>query len=196
MRDRRLVTLLAVGVVALLAGAGLAWAIWDRGQEPAPASAESAAGAASPTVAETVDGGRFVSRAGGFAVRVPAGMRRVRDGDGARFTDRSRGLVVTVGPTSGGPLRDAGRTLVRRMRASYPDVRVTATRRDRVDGRPARSLFGTARNKAGTELRFAVVVVRAKPRNYGLTTFTAAGSDPAQVLPRATTITRSFRVLD
>ncbi len=203
MQDRRLVVLLAVGVVALLAGSGLAWAIWDRGEESTPTRAASAPGPSSSapdssgsTTAETVAGDRFVSRAGGFSVRVPAGMSRARDGDAARFTDRARGVAVTVGPTSGGPLRDVSRSLVRRLRAAYTEVRVSKPLRDRIDGRPTLSTYGTARNRAGTELRFAVVVVRARPRNYGLTTFAAAGSDPAEVLPRVTTITRSFRVID
>ena len=110
-------------------------------------------------------------------LRTEPGVEKDSGGRLLRYVGTSTGdygtLAVTYDHTQAD---DASRAVLRRVRSSYDGVRVTTTRRDRVGGRPALSTYGRATNRSGTELRFALVVVRAKPRNYGIASFTAAYS--------------------
>lgn len=183
--DLKLAGLVVVGVLALVAG-GLATYTAVR---------PSADAGTSDDVAVQVHTKRFVSKAGGFRIRVPHGMHVTRNGGTARFTARDRSMVVAVGPSSRGRLRAASRDLLRTVRAGYRNVEVLGHQRDRIGGRPALSTSGLARNDKGTRLRFVVTLVRARPENYAVTAFVAADADPALVLPRLNKLAGSLRLL-
>jgi len=148
--------------------------------------------------AENASGGiatkRFVHRSGGFSVEVPRGMKRERSGRTATFRTHDRSLVVSVGPGSRGPLRATTRRLLGSLRETYASVRVTGSERQQVDGRPALSTAGKARNGDGVRIRFVATVVRARPENYVVAAYTAHDSDPAVVLPRLHAIVNGFAV--
>lgn len=186
MRDRFTVWLGVVGVLAVVAGAVLAGvALWPH-DDPR---------AAAKTVVPTT---RLVDKAGGFTVRVPTAMAATRHGRTVRLATGDRQVVVTVGPVGGGTLGTASHTLMTHVRSSYPRVRVLGTRRDRVDQRKALTTYGTARTageKGATSLRFVVLVVAARPRNYAVTAFTARDSDPKRVVPLVNAVAGSLHVL-
>lgn len=185
MRDRRLVVLAAVGVLALVAGGVLAWLTF-RGDEEQTARAQ-----ASPSLQTRP----LVSRKGGFSLRVPEGLRAKRNGRVVRLTSSDHELIVSVGPVSGGQLRAASRAFERQLRATYRGVNVLGRRSDRVDERAALTTYGRARGTGKVRLRFVVVHVKARPSNYAITVFTAAGSDPRRVLPVVNEVAGSFHVL-
>jgi hypothetical protein len=183
MRDRVTVWLGVVGVLAVVAGVVLAIVTLWPDDEPTKPTAQHHP--ATP----------YVSRAGGFSVQVPKALTATGNGPTARFTSADRTLVVSVGPSSRAPLRAASGLLVQRIRATYAQVRVLGHRTDRVDRRRALTTYGRARNGHQAALRFVVTVVAARPRTYALTVFTAAGSDPARVVPVVNRLVGSFHVL-
>ena len=181
MRDRFTVWLGVLGVLAVAVAAVLAVVeLWPRDHvAAAPATPRSHA---------------FVSKAGGFSVRVPQGTQVRRHGRTARFSSPDRSVVVSVGPAGPGPVTAASGELVGQVRHAYTQVQVLGRRTNRVDGRRALTTYGRARS-GSVPLRFAVVVVAAEPRTYALTTFTSADSQPRAVVPVVNTLTRSFHVL-
>jgi hypothetical protein len=112
-----------------------------------------------------------------------------------RLTASDRSVVVTIGPGGTGRLAAASTRLVRTVSRSYTAVRVLGHRHDRVDGRAALTTYGLVRTSRQVPLRFLVLVVTAKPQNYALTTFAAAGSDPRRVLPLVDQVAGSMHVL-
>lgn len=184
MRDRRLTVLVAVGVVALLLGAVLG--IRALRSDPAPTRRP----AAHPLRTTSL-----VSAAGGFSVRVPAGMSVRRQRGTVRLTTRDRAAVVSLGRTGRGTLPVASRRLVEGLSHTYARVRVLGRRSERVDGRPALTTYGVVTTSGKVPLHFVLIVVRATPRNFAVTTFARAASDPRTVLPVVDEVSGSFHVL-
>lgn len=174
--------LVALGVVALLV-AGLLGYVTLRDS-----------GGTSDQAAAAVDTRAFVSQAGGFSLRVPADLKVAQSGSTARFTSADKDLVVSAGPIASGPLQSATVTFLDTVRQGYPDVKWLGSHKERVDGRPALDTYGQVRNAKGVPLRFVVVTIAARPRNFAVTAFTAHDSDPAVVLPRVDAIVNSFHV--
>ena len=178
---RRVAVPAAAGVVALLAAAYFGY-LTLRGRHADP-------GATQPVSVHT----RTVT-AKGFSIGVPASMRVTRKLGAVTLSDKGRSLVVTVGSTTAGPLRHAARDFVRSLRDGYHRVRVLGHQPQQVDGRPALATYGHAVNSHGARIRFVTVTVRAQPRDYAITAFTAYGSDPTRVLPKVNAIASTFRV--
>lgn len=182
--------LVAAGAVAL-AAAGVLGYVTVRDAGGAEPQVVARSGEGTEAGPETR---RVVSRPGGFAVRVPVDLEVRRMRGSVRVTDPTRSLVVSIGPFEGGSLDAATRQLLGTIRDEYTRVRVLGRQRARVDDRRALVSHGRARNTEGVRLRFAVVMVRDRPRNYAITTFAAAGSEPAAVLPKVEMITDSLRL--
>jgi hypothetical protein len=102
--------------------------------------------------------------------------------------------VVTVGRTGTGPLRRTAKAFVRSLHDGYRRVRVIGHQAQRIGGRQALATYGQAVNRRHVRLRFVTVTVRARPRDYAITAFTAYGSDPHRVLPQVDAIASTFRV--
>lgn len=184
-RDLKTVTLVVVGVLALAAAGWFGYLTLRGGAD------DGTAPAASPLATH-----RVVSKAGGFSLRVPKDLTVTRASRSVRLTSRGKDLVVSVGPIGGGRLRHATSAFLDTVRSGYARTTVLGHRKERVDGRKARTTYGQVRAKAGgPRLRFVVVTVAARPHNYAVTAFTAYGSDPARVLPRVDAIVSSFHVL-
>jgi hypothetical protein len=187
--NRGMVIPVVVGVLALVLGGFFAYlTLRDSGSE-------AEAGADTTPSSAKVDTTRFVSRAGGFSVRVPNDLAASRKGKTAQFTAKDKSLVVTVGPGESGSLTQASKRFVATMKRGYAKFRLLGTQPQKVDGRPALASYGQATNASGVKIRFAAVVVRSKPRNYTISAYTAFDSDPSVVLPRVNAIINGFRVL-
>jgi hypothetical protein len=178
---RRVVVPAAVGAVALLAAAYFGY-LTLRGRHADP-------GATQPVSVHT----RTVTGKG-FSIGAPASMRVTRKHGTVTLSDKRHSLVVTVGRATAGPLRHTARGFVRSLRDGYRRVRVLGHQSQRVDGRPALATYGHAVNAHGARIRFVTVTVRARPRDYAITAFTAYGSDPTRVLPKVNAIASTFRV--
>ncbi|HET7386487.1 MAG TPA: hypothetical protein VFJ19_07465 [Nocardioidaceae bacterium] len=184
--------LAAIGVLALVA-AGLYAYLTARDTVGSTGTAPTASHLATT---------RYVSHRGGFSVRVPHGYTSTRNGRTTRFANRHKTVVVTIGPVgspAGRARRDravrksTGKVLAA-MRHGYRRTRVLGHRHDRVDGRKSLITYGRVRTHEHQVLRFVVVVVPAKPRDYAITVFTAARTDPTSVLPRVEAFANSFHV--
>jgi hypothetical protein len=183
-RDLKTVALVVVGVLAL-AGAG-----WFGYLTLGGGDDDGTAAAASPLATR-----RVVSTAGGFSIRVPEDLTVTRASRSVRLTSRGKDLVVSVGPIGAGRLPRATAAFLDTVRSGYAHTTVLGHRKERVDGRKARTTYGQVRARnGGPRLRFVVVTVAARPHNYALTAFTAHDSDPAVVLPRVDAIVNSFHV--
>ncbi len=182
-RDPKAVALVVVGLLALAAAGWFGYLTVRGGRTDATA-------AAAP-----VHTRRVVSKAGGFSLRVPTDLAVTRASRSVRLTSRGKDLIVSVGPIDGGRLPQATSALLGTVRSGYAHTTVLGHRKERVDGRRARTTYGQVRaKKGGPRLRFVVVTVAARPHNYALTAFTAHDSDPSVVLPRVDAIVSSFHV--
>jgi hypothetical protein len=180
--------LVAIGVCALVLGVLLAYVTW---RDTVGESTEPAA-AAAPSVSTE----RVVSRAGGFSVAVPSSMTARREGRTLRLSAKDRGLVITIGPGERGRLARASDRLLADLSAKYRGFERWGSERLEIDGRPALSASGTLVNKAGVDLRFVAVTVRARPRNYALIAFAARDADPASVLPQVNAVAGGLEILE
>ena len=182
--SRRVAVPSAVGVLALLA-AGYFGYLSLRG---------GGAAAAAPEPRTAVLATHRVTSRQGFSIGVPAGMQVTRRHGALTLTDRGHDLVVTVGRTGTGPVPRAAARFVGSLRAEYCHVRVLGRVHQQIAGRQAVATYGRAVNAHHARLRFVTVTVRARPRDYAITAFTAFGSDPAAVLPKVDAIASTFRV--
>lgn len=185
----RMVVPVQIAVIALLVGAYFAYLAVRGSDGDRPATA--------PTVSTqpTPEPQRLVSAKGGFAIGVPAGVTATKAGSTVTLSTRDKALVVVVGPIGRGALADGGKAFVRSLRSSYTDVRVLGTQQQRVDRRNALTTSGEAVNAKKVRVRFVNLIVKAKPRNLSITTFTAADADAAVVLPVTNAIVSRFEVL-
>jgi hypothetical protein len=177
--------LVAAGVLAILLGSVLGVLTWlnlrEADEEPD-----------GPVQVETE---RAVSRRGGFAVTVPLDMEVRRRGRTMELRAADPELVINIGPASSGRLAPAHRTFLRTVDRGYARVRVIGRERGEVDGRRSRTTSGTAVNENDVPIRFVVVTVAARPRNYTLVAFTGRDTPPDEVLPRLNAVVNGFEVL-
>ncbi|MGH3443935.1 MAG: hypothetical protein ACRDPB_01035 [Nocardioidaceae bacterium] len=193
-QGRLRLALVAVGALALVAG-GLYAYLTVRDTVGSPGTTPTASHLATT---------RYVSHRGGFTVRVPHGFSSKRQGRTTRFTDRHKTVVVTIGPVGGSRrarpsgraagVRDSSDRVVKAMRHGYRHTRVLGHRHERVDGRRSLVTYGRVRTHDHRALRFLVLVVPATSRDYAITMFAAAHTDPAVVLPHVEAFANSFHV--
>jgi hypothetical protein len=139
---------------------------------------------------------RVESAKGGFAVLVPDGVSARKNGRTVTLTTSDRALVVTVGPIDGGSLILNSEDFLVVMRKLYTKVHLGETKVLRVDGREALSTSGDAVNARKIRIRFVNVLVKARPRNFAITSFSPFDSDPKTKLPVMNAITDGFTVLE
>lgn len=175
----------APGVVGALALVVAGWLLWlTLKGDPAPDPV--------PQVATTL----LVNRTGGYALDVPTGMKATRHGKVTRIVDRDRTINVTVTPTRPGRPAAINTGVLAEMGSTYQEVDLVDRQHTQVDGRPAAITIGKAVTQKGGKVRFVLITVRGgAARNYSISTFTAADSDPTVVLPQVRAIANGFHVL-
>lgn len=178
-----------IGVLALGAGTYFVVQSIDRPDRPAPRATITT------TTPAPIPATAFVSTKGRFAIDVPNDMTTTGKGKGVRISSSDNTLLLSVGPVGGGSLKAAADDFVAALKQNYTNVKVLGSKDEVVDGRKALSTFGQAVNSGKVRVRFAAVVVAAKPSNFAIDTFTAFDTDPAATLPRVNAIVSSFRVL-
>ena len=189
-------TLVVVGVVALVLAGVLGYVTFrDTFTDPATPTAAEPSASPSASPAAEVETRRVVHRRGGFRVAAPEELQVKRERRTLRLASKDKSLVVTVGPSEPGPLKQANRRVIRTLRENYRRFELIATEPMRIDGRPALTTSGLATNSSKVRIRFVVLTVKAKPRNYTIAAYTARDSDPATVLPLVNAVANGFEVL-
>jgi hypothetical protein len=182
-QSRRWVAPALVGAVAVAVAGWLLWLTFKGDAAPAPVA---------PKVTTSV----LVDKAGGYRLDVPAGMKATRNGQVTKIVDQGHTIDVTVTPSRAGRPAATNTRVLARMGSTYQEVDLIASERQQVDGRPAAITIGKGVTKEGVKVRFVLVTVKGdKSRNYSISTFTAADSDPNVVLPQVRAIANGFHVL-
>ncbi len=168
-----------VGAVALLVAG---WLLWLTLQKDDDRPVE-------------LDTSLLVNKTGGYSIRVPEGMKAKRTGKVTRVEDTAHTVLVTISPTKGGSPAGTNTAVLAKIGSTYRTVDLVRVQKQKVDGRRAVTSFGRATTKKGVRLRFVLITVKGRERNFTLSTFAAADSDPGTVLPRVRAVANGFHVL-
>ncbi len=113
-----------------------------------------------------------------FAVEVPREWRSKTDGSVVTLNKKNGRATLSVGRARSGDLSFALEDLRASLRRSYRDLNVTSEKPFVLDGCPARSIEGRARNRQGASLNFEGVVVSGPTDNFVIAGFLERGSEP------------------
>ena len=193
----RMVIPVEIAVVATLGAIYYGYhAVQDGQAEPAkPAASSSVTPSADPPAPPKVKTTRLVSKKGGFAVGVPEKVMAKKIGPAVTMTTADKTLNVAIGAVAPATLTATSDALMRDVKKTYTNVRVTKTQADEIDGNKAKATYARARNPQKLQVTFVHVVVKSKTRNYVISAFTAADSDPLFVVPRVNAIIDTFEVI-
>lgn len=161
----------AVGVVAaLLASAAAVYSLSDRTDDTTRATAAPSRPERPLTP--------VVSRAGGFAVRVPSDLVGTKVPRGTRLSTRSKDIVTTIGATGRQGLRAGHVTALESLHRTFPRMRVEKTVRTTLGGLPARRSVGVVRRARGDSVIFSVTTGARGRRTWSVVMFAARDVTP------------------
>ncbi|MGH3799472.1 MAG: hypothetical protein ACRDTD_04920 [Pseudonocardiaceae bacterium] len=175
LRSRPIVALIGVVALVLAGGFGVT-ALVLRGSGPA-------------------DAREVVSTAGGYRFEAPEGWSTTQVGRTTTVTSPDNATVITLGLSRPGSLPVASTLFFQEVAGKYRDVKVLPPEGTHVGPLPALIYGGNGTNAKNVRVRFLTITVKNDPTNYGITVFTAAGSDPKAVVPQANRVVDTFRVL-
>jgi hypothetical protein len=110
-------------------------------------------------------------------------------------TSPDNATVITLGLSRPGSLPVASTLFFQEVAGKYRDVKVLPPEAKDVGPLPALIYGGNGTNSKNVRVRFLAITVKNEPTNFGITVFTAAGSDPKAVLPQANRVVDTFRAL-
>ncbi|MGH3788486.1 MAG: hypothetical protein ACRDRG_18505 [Pseudonocardiaceae bacterium] len=143
----------------------------------------------------TINTREVVNADGRYRFEAPDGWSTTQQGRNTTVTSPDKSTVITLGLGRSGPLPFAGTLLFQQVAGNYRDVEVIPPDAKQVGPRSALVYGGIGNNAQNTRIRFLAITVENEPTNYGITVFTAAGSDPKIVLPSVNRVVDTFRVL-
>lgn len=127
-----------------------------------------------------------------FAIEVPRAWRSQSDGSIVTLNKKNGRATLSVGRARSGDLSVALEDLRTNLRRSYRDLNVTSAEPLLLDGCPALSIAGRARNRRGASLKFEGVVVSGPTDNFVIAGFLERGSEP-HLVARVGRVIRSVR---
>ena len=130
-----------------------------------------------PPLSVSAPGARF-DEAKRFAVEVPRAWNSEADGSIVKLTKKNGRATLSVGRAQPGALSTAFEDLRESLRLSYEDLDITSDDWLVLDGCPARSVKGTARNRRGAALNFEGVVVAGPADNFVIAGFLERNAEP------------------
>jgi hypothetical protein len=142
------------------------------------------------------DSGAVVNEAGGYRLMAPDGWKVSQQGPTTKLTSPGKQAVVSVGTGNPGALQDAGALFFQQVGRHYENPKLTGVEGKQIGSRPALVYGGLGINDEKVKIKFLAITVQGKPRNYAISVFTAADSDPQQVLPKVNSVVGSFRPLE
>lgn len=175
LRGRPIIALIGVVALLLAGGFGVA-ALMVKGSNPS-------------------DPGEVVNTAGGYRFEAPEGWSTTQEGRTTTVTSPDNATVITLGLSRPGSLPVASTLFFQEVAGKYRDVTVLPPDAKDVGPLPALIYGGNGTNAKNVRVRFLAITVKNEPTNFGITVFTAAGSDPKAVLPQANRVVDTFRVL-
>lgn len=113
-----------------------------------------------------------------FAIEVPSAWTSRSEGSVVTLNKKNGRATLSVGRARPGDLSAALLDLRASLRRTYRDLNVTRERPFILDGCPARSIEGRARNRQGASLNFEGVVVSGPTDNFVIAGFLERGSEP------------------
>jgi hypothetical protein len=113
-----------------------------------------------------------------FAVEVPPAWKSKTEGSVVTLSMKNGRAALSVGRARTGDLLQALEDLRASLRRSYKSLDVTSIEPLTLDGCPARSVAGRARNRNGALLNFEGVVVAGPTDNFVIAGFRASDSEP------------------
>jgi hypothetical protein len=113
-----------------------------------------------------------------FAVEVPPSWKSKSEGSIVTLRKKNGRATLSLGRARSGDLLQALEDLRASLRRSYRDLDVTRIEPLTLDGCPARSVAGRARNRNGARLNFESVVVAGPTDNFVIAGFHERGSEP------------------
>ncbi len=149
----------------------------------------------SGSVTRAAEGTEVVNDAGRYRFETPTGWSTTQQGRTTTLTSPDQTTVITLGVGRVGPLPVAGTLFFQEVARNYKDVKVIPPEAKQVGTRSALIYGGVGNNAKNTSIRFLAITVEGTPTNYAIAVFTAAGSDPQQVLPPVNRVVDTFRPL-
>ncbi len=137
----------------------------------------------------------FVNQAGGYSLHYPTEWTVTAMGSTTKLTNRAKDVVVGIGEAPAGKLTQASERFTGVLLQAYKDVRLESRQAQEIGGRPAVLAAGSAKNISRVELRWLTITIEHRGRNFGISVFTSASTDPREVLPQLHDIVESFRPL-
>ncbi|CAN5506179.1 hypothetical protein BH20ACT23_BH20ACT23_03840 [soil metagenome] len=113
-----------------------------------------------------------------FAIEVPPAWTSKTDRSLVTLNKKNGRATLSVGRARSGDLSAALGDLRTSLRRSYRKLNVTSIEQLVLDGCPARSIAGRARNSRGAGLNFEGVVVSGPTDNFVIAGFLERGSEP------------------
>jgi len=113
-----------------------------------------------------------------FAIEVPPAWISKQEGSVVTLNKKNGRATLSVGRARSGDLSVALEDLRSSLRRSYRNLNVTSAKPLLLDGCPARSIAGRARNRQGANLNFEGVVVSGPTDNFVIAGFLERGSEP------------------
>ena len=113
-----------------------------------------------------------------FAVKVPPTWASRAEGSVLTLSKKNGRATLSVGRARPGDLLEALLDLRASLHRSYRDLDFTSEELLVLDGCPARSVAGSARNRRGARLDFEGVVVSGPTDNFVIAGFLERGSEP------------------
>ena len=139
------------------------------------------------------DEDEVVNEAGGYSVVVPEDWAVQQKDRTTTLSSPDKEVVIRFGLGEQGPLPEAAALFFQRVGRNYRDVHLLGVQAEQVGPRLALAHAGLGTNDRGVRLRFLAITVQNQPRNFGITVFTPANSDPLAVLPRVNRVVETFR---
>ncbi|HVE96184.1 MAG TPA: hypothetical protein VNA67_04290 [Pseudonocardiaceae bacterium] len=136
-----------------------------------------------------------VNIAGGYRFEAPEGWSTTQQDRTTTVTSPDQSTVITLGLSRPGSLPVASTLFFQQVASKYRDVQMIPPQAKSVGPLPALIYGGNGTNAKDTRVRFLAITVKNEPTNYGITVFTAAGSDPKTVLPEVNRVVDTFRAL-
>jgi hypothetical protein len=143
----------------------------------------------------TVETREVVNTAGGYRFEAPEGWSTTQQDRTTTVTSPDKSTVITLGLSRPGSLPVASTLFFQQVAGKYRDVTVLPPQAKSVGPLPALIYGGNGTNAKDARVRFLAITVKNEPTNYGITVFTAAGSDPKTVLPQVNQVVDTFRAL-
>jgi hypothetical protein len=137
---------------------------------------------------------RLINERGGYELEAPSSWQVSRRGPATTMSSPRDDIFVTVGRAPKGRLAIAANDIFDSIADTYARVTFMGAAEQIVDERDAVVFSGKATNQQDVRLRFVGVVFTDGERNYSMTAFARADTEPGRVLPRIEKILNTFAV--